>query len=102
MNECTLNTHNCDSRSERRTCTNTPGSFTCGCLSGYQLAGDRRTCNGKVMFCKQEQIESLPNNKRATYYFTLMLFFLKFIYFLGFIEFDHMPDSYDYPMKVKK
>uniref|UniRef100_K1QGK1 Fibrillin-2 n=1 Tax=Magallana gigas TaxID=29159 RepID=K1QGK1_MAGGI len=45
VNECTLNTHNCDSRSDRRTCTNTPGSFTCGCVSGYQLAGDRRTCN---------------------------------------------------------
>nr|XP_022299294.1 uncharacterized protein LOC111108065 [Crassostrea virginica] len=45
IDECSLNTHDCDSRSERRTCTNTPGSFTCGCQSGYQLAPNKKTCN---------------------------------------------------------
>ena len=47
IDECSLNTHDCDSRSERRTCTNTPGSFTCGCQSGYQLAPNKKTCNGE-------------------------------------------------------
>lgn len=49
MDECSLNTHNCDSRSDRRICTNTAGSFTCGCRSGYQIAADGRTCNGKSL-----------------------------------------------------
>lgn len=46
VDECSLNTHDCDSRSERRTCTNTQGSFTCGCQSGYKIAADKKTCNG--------------------------------------------------------
>ena len=29
-----------------QTCTNTEGSFTCGCNSGYELDADGTTCNG--------------------------------------------------------
>ena len=27
-------------------CTNTPGSYTCGCDPGYELDGDGFSCNG--------------------------------------------------------
>jgi hypothetical protein len=39
--ECTLNTDNCDTNAA---CTNTAGSFTCACNSGY--SGDGTTCTG--------------------------------------------------------
>ena len=41
--ECaSANDNNCDSNA---TCTNTPGSFTCACNSGY--SGDGLICAGK-------------------------------------------------------
>jgi cysteine-rich repeat protein len=39
INECVLGTENCDINA---TCTNTPGSFTCTCNTGY--SGDGVTC----------------------------------------------------------
>jgi len=44
-NECVLKTHNCDNNA---TCTNTIGSFTCSCNSGYYGSGT--TCNGNNFF----------------------------------------------------
>ena len=41
VDECTLNTHNCE-----HTCENTIGSFLCGCNAGYELISDGRTCEG--------------------------------------------------------
>ena len=41
VDECTLNTHNCE-----HTCENTIGSFLCGCNAGYELISDGRTCRG--------------------------------------------------------
>jgi hypothetical protein len=41
INECQTGTHNCD-----QLCTNTHGSFTCSCMSGYTLQSDQRTCTG--------------------------------------------------------
>ena len=39
-NECNSpSLHGCD-----HTCTNVPGSYTCGCRDGYRLATDGRTC----------------------------------------------------------
>ena len=29
-------------------CTNTVGSFQCGCYSGYTLASNGQGCNGKI------------------------------------------------------
>ena len=41
VNECQLETDNC-----AQVCTNTPGSYTCGCDPGYELDGDGFSCNG--------------------------------------------------------
>ena len=42
INECTTNAHNCDINA---LCTNTPGSYTCTCIRGYNGTG--RRCTGK-------------------------------------------------------
>ena len=49
INECTRNTHNCHTNGQ---CTNTEGSFTCQCSTGYQ--GNGVICTGK------------PNNSSST------------------------------------
>ena len=41
IDECSIGTDNCS-----QTCTNTKGSFTCGCNRGYLLDIDAATCNG--------------------------------------------------------
>lgn len=41
INECNENTDACDHR-----CSNTIGSYTCSCRTGYRLASDGLTCNG--------------------------------------------------------
>ena len=42
IDECSDGTDDCT-----QTCTNTDGSFICGCNSGYLLNTDGFTCNGK-------------------------------------------------------
>ena len=41
VDECVDKTHNCD---EHATCSNTIGSFTCMCDTGYDGAGYNGTC----------------------------------------------------------
>ena len=41
INECSSNNGGC-----AQVCTNTPGSYTCGCNPGYELDGDGFSCNG--------------------------------------------------------
>lgn len=41
VDECSENTDSCS-----QLCSNTVGSYTCGCRDGYRLASDGRTCNG--------------------------------------------------------
>ena len=49
INECTAGTHNC--HPTLATCTNTPGSFTCQCIAGFN--GDGVTCTSKwiIVLC---------------------------------------------------
>jgi len=42
VNECSLNRDRCS-----QICHNTPGSYSCSCQNGYNLASDGRTCNGE-------------------------------------------------------
>ena len=41
IHECRNKTDNC-----HHTCTNTKGSFVCGCYSGFHLHDDHTTCIG--------------------------------------------------------
>ena len=41
INECSEGTSGCD-----QFCSNTEGSFQCGCDNGFRLSGNGRTCNG--------------------------------------------------------
>jgi hypothetical protein len=57
INECTSGTHNCGAM----TCTNTPGSFTCGCNSGFTFNGS--TCvNGSVIITTPATWETTYNS----------------------------------------
>ena len=42
IDECSDRTDGCS-----QICTNTVGSFTCGCNTGFQLNSDGATCNGE-------------------------------------------------------
>ena len=44
INECSTNNGGC-----AHNCVNTQGSFTCSCRSGFQLASDGISCNGKAL-----------------------------------------------------
>ena len=44
VDECGDDTDGCS-----QTCTNTEGSFTCGCTDGYVLNVDGTTCDGMYM-----------------------------------------------------
>jgi len=60
LNECTLGTHNCHTQA---TCTNTIGSFTCKCNSGY--SGNGVSCTGILYFSLSSfffQIQKPLNN----------------------------------------
>ena len=47
IDECTTDTHNCADEAD---CTNTAGSFTCACKTGYN--GDGYQCSGKLYYFK--------------------------------------------------
>ena len=44
INECSGGSHGCS-----QICTNTIGSYTCSCNSGYRLGSNGRTCIGNCM-----------------------------------------------------
>ena len=63
-NECTDGTNNCHANA---TCTNTDGSFTCACNTGY--SGNGLTCTGR-----QKMLTAICNGC-----FCWLLFFEKFL-----------------------
>lgn len=44
INECVRGNHTCDKRPGASTCTNTNGSYTCKCNTGYE--GNGHICKG--------------------------------------------------------
>ena len=44
VDECQENLHSC-----QHICTNTDGSFSCGCNEGFMLDGDGQNCTGKII-----------------------------------------------------
>ena len=59
INECSTNNGGC-----AHNCTNTQGSFRCSCRSGFQLASDRRGCNGKALLVANSLFAGLGFNAR--------------------------------------
>ena len=49
INECSENTHDCD-----QTCVNVPGTFVCGCNSGYRLHSNEKLCIGMYVWKAQD------------------------------------------------
>ena len=48
VNECLTNPCKCSQKQNcKATCKDTPGSFTCSCNTGFKLAADGKTCQGK-------------------------------------------------------
>ena len=45
IDECAEDTDDCT-----QLCSNDVGSFTCSCNTGYRLASDTHTCNGKTYY----------------------------------------------------
>ena len=54
--ECTLGTHNC-----LHVCTNTIGSFMCGCPIGFEFNSDGVTCKGEY-YMKHTQVPTKKHN----------------------------------------
>jgi len=54
INECLTNNGGC--HATLGICTNTVGSFTCACISGYH--GNGITCTGNNYFFQKNRIES--------------------------------------------
>ena len=51
INECAEDTDGC-----AQLCTNTIGSYTCSCRSGYRLAIDGRWCTGEYSYLLYNQL----------------------------------------------
>ena len=55
--ECSLGTNTCP-----HICTNTIGSFYCGCKTGFQLNSDDATCDGEY-YMKNTCVYTKKHNK---------------------------------------
>lgn len=82
LNECLRDDlNNCD-----QTCTNTVGSYTCGCTAGYQLASNGRTCNGKCSsICALISSHILLREMTWVNYHTAVIA----LYYVSFVVFHH-------------
>ena len=70
--------NDCDMRPGVGVCTNTPGSYTCGCAAGYELAPNKKTCNGEgIRFRYWSHIKGGVYKKRFTSWDLQLLVFHK-------------------------
>ncbi|KAL3851663.1 hypothetical protein ACJMK2_015392, partial [Sinanodonta woodiana] len=51
IDECSLQTINCDEPNKRSICTNTPGSYTCTCAAGYSGNGTYCMSKSGLLLC---------------------------------------------------
>ncbi|XP_060593354.1 fibrillin-1-like [Ruditapes philippinarum] len=65
IDECTANTDNCDSTNGG--CTNSAGSFTCSCNTGYNLEADGFTCTAIItsVACNDDSDCSVDDNSQC-------------------------------------
>ena len=54
LDECSSNSHSCGVDA---VCSNTYGSHTCTCKTGY--TGDGKSCNGLLFLCSTESVDVL-------------------------------------------
>ena len=59
INECMLSPSVCE-----QTCTDIPGSFTCGCLSGFELQSNGISCNGEFSLRSRSIVYMLATRLR--------------------------------------
>ncbi|XP_046584649.1 uncharacterized protein LOC124291639 [Haliotis rubra] len=57
IDECDENSNDC-----QQTCNNTDGGWTCGCVEGYTLNEDNKTCNGSGVGCSTLGCEHFCEN----------------------------------------
>ena len=57
IDECATDNGGCTHK-----CTNTKGSYECSCKDGYELADDKKGCNGK-----NEHIQYMHRHVTCTY-----------------------------------
>ena len=53
VDECRAGTDNCQQQ-----CTNTPGGFTCGCNTGYELLGNGYQCQGEYTHARTHTLKT--------------------------------------------
>ena len=82
INECSSNNVGC---STNAVCTNTPGSFTCACSSGY--TGNGVSCSGKNLLSVSI---SSPAFARLTHCYVTLL-----IIDFNFLNQSHQASSYE-------
>ena len=68
IDECSEDVHNC-----AQLCSNTAGSFTCSCQSGYRISTDDRQCTGMFIIIMYEEWDTI-------YYSLIPYLFLEIIY----------------------
>ena len=68
INECGSNNGGCN-----QLCTNTAGSFTCSCRTGFTLGSNRQTCVGEFYYWRVICITNLYNSHNCQITMSVLL-----------------------------